>query len=332
MLSQMTRLFATQIDYLIDINRKTHTLTELTDLLLKELADIFAQEKPDWVLIQGDTTTAFVASLVAFYHKIRVGHVEAGLRTHSLYSPFPEEANRNLIAKLAHLHFAPTEQARTNLIKENISPENVYVTGNTVIDALLWISKKITWKESWLNLFEGAAEIVQNKLKYILITGHRRESFGFELRNICQAIIRLADKYPHFHFIYPVHLNPNVRKTVYPLLSNISNIHLISPLEYEPFVYLMKHCQIILTDSGGIQEEAPSLEKPVLVMRKNTERIEGIKAGTAKLVGTDIKSILDSVSELIECPSLYKKMAKRTNPYGAGESAKEIVKILSDSN
>ncbi len=328
MLTQMLKLFEIKPNYSLELMQPNQTLSSLTAKILLELDPIVKNVQPDWLLVQGDTTTCFTASLVGFYNKIKIGHVEAGLRTGDIYSPYPEEANRKLVSALADLHFSPTEQSKQNLLEENIAADKIIVTGNTVIDTLLNVEKNIQWKEEWNNLFGSQVKQLVGNKPYIVVTGHRRESFGEGFKNICHAIHTLAKTYSDWHFIYPVHLNPNVQKPVKELLSNCVNIHLIAPLDYEPFIYLLKHCQFLLTDSGGIQEEAPSLGKPVLVMRDKTERMEGVMAGTTKLVGTDLNKIISAVSELIEDKAIYQKMANARNPFGNGNAAQKIVDAI----
>ncbi|MCF6806998.1 UDP-N-acetylglucosamine 2-epimerase (non-hydrolyzing) [Thiotrichales bacterium 19S9-12] len=325
MLDQMLDLFELKADYDLDIMQPGQSLSMIASRTISLLDPILQKEKPDWVIVQGDTTSCFAAALSAFYHKIKVAHVEAGLRTYNLYSPYPEEANRQLVSRIADIHFAPTEVSKSNLIYEGINKDKVSVTGNTVIDALLWVKNKITWQNQWVNVFKTAAPVLEKKLPFIMITGHRRENHGQGFINICKAIKALAVKYAYMHFIYPVHLNPNVKKPVFELLSANDNIHLIEPLDYEPFIYLMTHCYLVLTDSGGVQEEAPSLGKPVLVMRDTTERPEGINAGTAKLVGTDKDDIITAASMLIDDIDAYNKMAQAVNPYGDGKASSRVI-------
>jgi len=330
MLDQVLEIFDIKPHYDLNIMKKSQDLFDVTSKILVKLKEVLDDFKPDLVLVHGDTTTTFSASLSAFYKRIKIGHVEAGLRTGNLYSPWPEEANRKLTGVLANYHFAPTTENKNNLLKENINEENIIITGNTVIDALFWILEKIK-KE---NLSSKLEEVIRQNgyeisdRKFILITGHRRENFGEGFLNICSALKELALKYKNIDFVYPVHLNPNVRKPVKEILSGIDNVHLIEPLEYLPFVYLLEKSHIILTDSGGIQEEAPSLGKPVLVMRDTTERPEALKAGTVKLVGTDKESIVENVSKLLEDEEFYKKMAYAHNPYGDGRASERIVSFL----
>ena len=325
MVDQFLGLFKIRPDYDLNIMRPNQTIFDVTGRCLKKLEDILRKEKPHLVLVQGDTTTAFTASLAAYYLKIKVGHIEAGLRTDDKYRPFPEEMNRRLVSSIGDFHFAPTEKARQNLIKEGISSSNIYVTGNTVIDSLLEVAKrKFKFDDPFLQ------KLCLGKKRIILVTAHRRESFGKPLESICGALKEIARLYD-VEIVYPVHLNPNVQAPVRKILGGIKNIHLIEPLEYEPFIHLMKRSYIVLTDSGGVQEEAPSLGKPVLVMREVTERPEGIKAGCAKLVGMDKKKIISAVKKLLNSKSAYDRMAKSVNPYGDGKSAKRIVNIIMHS-
>jgi len=293
---------------------------------MEGLDNVVSQEKPDVVLVQGDTTTAFCGALAGYYHQIKVGHVEAGLRTGNKYAPFPEEINRCLVGRIADLHFAPTEQARQTLLNECIADQSVFVTGNTVIDALLWVRERV--QDAPPALPDGLFEAITGQ-QIILVTGHRRESFGDGFDNICHAIRDIADSFANVVFVYPVHLNPNVRKPVNRILGNHPRIHLIEPLSYAPFVWLMDRATIVLTDSGGVQEEAPSLGKPVLVMRETTERPEGIAAGNALLVGVQSERIVDGLRQLLYDPGRRALMAAVNNPYGDGLASKRIVDILS---
>ena len=329
MLDQVLKVFKIKPDVDLNLMRPNQTLAGLTARAISAIDTYLAKEKPDMVIVQGDTTTVFCAALCAFYHKIPVGHVEAGLRTGNKYSPFPEEANRVLATHLSALHFAPTQKARQNLLQEGIAPEKIFVTGNTVIDALFLALEKIKKKAPVIAQLPKA--IMQSSQQLVLITGHRRENFGEGFQNICKAIKTLAQKFPEAQFVYPVHLNPNVRKPVYSLLGNQENIHLIAPLDYLPFVTLMNRANIILTDSGGIQEEAPSLGKPVLVMRETTERPEALDAGTVKLVGTDSKLICSETEKLLTNTAAYRKMSRAYNPYGDGKAAERIIKILKET-
>jgi len=332
MLDQVLNIFNIKSDYDLNIMKQNQDLYDITSNILINIKGVLDDFQPDLVLVHGDTTTTFVSSLAAFYKKIEVGHIEAGLRTGNIYYPFPEEANRKLTTSLAKYHFAPTITAKENLLNEGIKKENIIVTGNTGIDALFLALDKIkkdkNLEKKIINKFSSSSPLLNSQ--FILITAHRRESFGKGFINICEAIKELAIKYPKINFIYPVHLNPNVKRPVKEILSNIENIFLIEPLEYLEFVYLMSKSYLILTDSGGIQEEAPSLAKPVLVMRDTTERPEALEAGTVKLVGTDKDKIVNEVSRLIENKSEYDKMSKAINPYGDGKASKRIVKFLKE--
>ncbi len=326
MVDQFLELFNIRADFDLNIMRPNQTLFDVTGRCLKKLEDILKKERPDLVLVQGDTTTAFTASLAAYYLKIKVGHIEAGLRTDDKYRPFPEEMNRRIVSVIADLHFAPTVNAKNNLVREGIPPSKIYITGNTVIDSLVDIAKrKYVFKEPLLR------RIISENKKIILVTAHRRESFGRPLESICNALKEIARLYD-VEIVYPVHLNPNVQAPVNRILTGIKNIHLIEPIEYELFVHLMKHCHIVLTDSGGVQEEAPSLGKPVLVMREVTERPEGIRAGNAMLVGMEKDRVVSSVKMLLDSKKAYDRMSKAANPYGDGSAAKRIVKIIRDSS
>ncbi|TSH76965.1 UDP-N-acetylglucosamine 2-epimerase (non-hydrolyzing) [Acinetobacter sp. RF15A] len=328
MLDQVLELFNLTPDFDLNLMKPGQTLSDITSGVLKGLEQVFAEWTPDVVLVHGDTATTFAASLAAYYHKIEVGHVEAGLRTGDIYSPWPEEANRKLTGALTTYHFAPTQSSYNNLVKENIDPKNITITGNTVIDALLTVQKKVETDQTVIAQFEQKFEFLDPTKKLILVTGHRRENFGQGFLNICTALANIAKQYPDVQIIYPVHLNPNVQKPVNELLSGISNIYLIAPQDYLPFVYLMNRSYLILTDSGGIQEEAPSLGKPVLVMRDTTERPEAVEAGTVKLVGTDAALIQQSVTELLDNPDLYQTMAAAHNPYGDGTACQQIIRAL----
>lgn len=335
MLDQVLDIFSIVPDRDLDLMRPDQTLAQLTARAIEGLDSYLSAERPDAVLVQGDTTTVFCGALAAYYHRIPVGHVEAGLRTGNLYSPWPEEANRLLTTRLTRWHFAPTDVSRQNLLAENIREDSVYVTGNTVIDALHLALGRISKKPVFI---EDLPEFLQPGAKsgcprMVLITGHRRENFGSGFENICRAVAELARRYPEVHFVYPVHLNPRVQRPVDEFLRvlSFSNVHLIRPLEYLPFVALMNHADLVLTDSGGVQEEAPSLGKPVLVMRDTTERPEAVAAGTVRLVGTNFESIISSVAELLDSDDAYTQMAIAINPYGDGKSAQRIVNILKNS-
>lgn len=341
MLDQVLKIFGIKPDYDLDIMRQGQDLYDVTARVLTGMRDVLADAKPDVVLVHGDTTTSTAASLAAFYAQIAVGHVEAGLRTHNIYSPWPEEMNRQITGRIASYHFAPTPLSRANLLAEGIAEDKITITGNTVIDALYHVVNKIKNDEN-LNeeLKQGLVDagydtdrLVDGK-KLVLITGHRRENFGDGFISICKAIKMLAAKYPDVDFVYPMHLNPNVRKPIHEVfgknLDGLGNMFFIEPLEYLAFVYLMEKAHIVLTDSGGIQEEAPGLGKPVLVMRSTTERPEAIKAGTVKLVGTDYGKIVNEVSALLADSEYYAAMSRAVNPYGDGNACKRIIETFSD--
>lgn len=328
MLDQVLSLFELEPDFDLNLMKPGQTLADITSGVLKGLNEVFATWLPDIILVHGDTATTFAASLAAYYHKVQVGHVEAGLRTGNIYSPWPEEANRKLTSVLTTYHFAPTQTSYDNLIKENIDSTNIVITGNTVIDALLTVKEKVETDQGMQAQFAQQFDFLDASKKLILVTGHRRENFGQGFEDICLALANIAQKNPEVQIVYPVHLNPNVQKPVNELLSGIDNIKLIEPQDYLPFVYLMNKSYLILTDSGGIQEEAPSLGKPVLVMRDTTERPEAVSAGTVKLVGTNPVVIEDSVQELLEDQDLYKKMTEAHNPYGDGTACQQIINFL----
>lgn len=328
MLDQVLEIFQIKPDYDLNLMKSGQSLNDITSSILINIKCILQEYKPDLVLVHGDTATTFAVSLAAYYEKISVGHVEAGLRTGNIYSPWPEEANRKLTAVLAKYHFAPTFSSKENLIREGCVPDNIIVTGNTVIDALHLAKEKINNDIQLSDKLKQEFSFLEPEKKIILVTGHRRESFGKGFEDICDALAIIARSYKDIQIIYPVHMNPNVRGPVNRLLSNINNIYLIEPLQYLPFVYLMDKSYIILTDSGGIQEEAPSLGKPVLVMRDTTERPEAILAGTVALVGTDKNKITEKVKELIENIEVYKKMSAAQNPYGDGKSCQRIVNAI----
>jgi UDP-N-acetylglucosamine 2-epimerase (non-hydrolysing) len=334
MLDQVLDLFDIQPDFDLDIMQSNQNLYDITASVLLKLKIVLDKYQPDLVLVHGDTTTTLTASLAAFYQRIPVGHVEAGLRTYNLYSPYPEELNRQVTSKITHYHFAPTAGSRQNLLQENIPAEQIVVTGNTVIDALLWVQAQIQASPQRRQQLEAILAKQINfdleSTKFILVTGHRRENFGRGFENICQALKQIAERQPEVHIIYPVHLNPNVREPVQRILMGLENVHLIEPLDYEPFIYLMSRAYLVLTDSGGIQEEAPSLGKPVLVMRETTERPEAVEAGTVKLVGTASETIITEVLRLFEDSSAYTRMARAHNPYGDGQACARIVKTLKE--
>jgi UDP-N-acetylglucosamine 2-epimerase (non-hydrolysing) len=325
MLDQVLRAFDIRIDADLDVMRADQSLPELTGRLVVAIDRWLASEPPDLVLVQGDTTTAFCATLAAFYHRIPVGHVEAGLRTGDLYSPWPEEGNRALISRLARWHFAPTSRARENLLREGVPEKAIIVTGNTAVDAIIAASERV--RHSPPDIPGVPQTILSDDAPLVLVTGHRRENFGPGLARVCEAIATLARRLPHVHFVYPVHPNPNVSDPVRRILptEHLKNIHLIRPLEYLPFVRMMVRSTVILTDSGGIQEEAPSLGKPVLVTREITERPEAVEAGNAVLVGTDAARIVAEVERLISQPSARAAMLTRSNPFGDGRAAERIV-------
>lgn len=332
MLDQVLKIFQIEPDIDLNLMKQNQNLSNLTSLILDKMQDVLSQNEPDIVLVHGDTTTTLATAIASFYSSISVGHVEAGLRTCNLNSPFPEEFNRLVTSRIAKWHFAPTETGKKNLILEGVDQSLVSVTGNTVIDSLYWILNRIDkdqqHKENLEKILNFNLSFNWKNEKFILVTAHRRENFGNGFIQICSAIKELALKYSDLHFVYPVHLNPNVSKPVYDNLNNFKNIHLINPLEYELFVYLLKYSYLVLTDSGGIQEEAPSLGKPVLVMRDFTERPEAIKAGTVELVGLNKQRIFQSVSRLLDDKNHYKNMSRAHNPYGDGLACKRIVDVL----
>ena len=341
MLDQVLQLFEIIPDYDLNIMKQGQDLYDVTSRVLVGMRDVLKIVKPNVVLVHGDTTTSTAAALAAFYQQIPVGHIEAGLRTHNIYSPWPEEMNRLITGRIATYHFSPTQLSRENLLKENVLDGNIIVTGNSVIDALFWVierikSDEILTKELHDRLMKSGYDVTRlNKgKKLVLITGHRRENFGDGFINICTAIKDLSYKYPNVDFVYPMHLNPNVRKPIHQVfgnyLSELNNIFFIEPLEYLTFVYLMEKSSIVLTDSGGIQEEAPGLGKPVLVMHDTTERPEALEANTVKLVGTNYEKIMDEVSILLENNDIYEKMSKAINPYGDGLACKRIVDTFLD--
>lgn len=327
MLDQVLSLFDIIPDYDLDLMKPGQSLSDITANVLLDLNHVLLNVQPDIVLVHGDTTTTFAASLAAFYAKIPIGHIEAGLRTGNRYSPWPEEINRHLTSSLSNIHFAPTQQARNNLLAENIPDKLIYVTGNTVIDALFKTVERINTNKFLNQSLAEQFSYIDKSKHLILVTGHRRENFGKPFENICHALKQLSDR-RDLQIVYPVHLNPNVQEPVNRILSGIDNIHLIQPLEYLPFVYLMMQAYFVITDSGGIQEEAPSLGKPVLVMRDTTERSEAIEAGTVKLVGTDPASIVSESSLLLDDKIAYSSMSLALNPFGDGNASQRIVQAL----
>tara|TARA_B100000965_G_scaffold24911_2_gene18737 strand:+ start:15385 stop:16530 length:1146 start_codon:yes stop_codon:yes gene_type:complete len=332
MLENVFETFDMQPDINLNLMQTNQDLFDLSSSALIAMRDVLIKEKPDIILVHGDTTTSNIAATAGFYLNIKIGHIEAGLRTNDIYSPFPEEFNRQLISMISTWHFAPTKTSMKNLIDEKYSKESIFVTGNTVIDALFWTINKIEenkdFKDKIIKRINQSIDFNWENEKFILITGHRRESFGDGFKNICKAIKELSEQNKDIHFIYPVHLNPNVNIPVHEALSNLDNVHLIEPMNYEDFVYLIKKSYLIITDSGGIQEEAPSLGKPVVVMRDTTERPEAVEAGTVMLSGNRTDSIIRCVSDLLKDKELYMKMSKSYNPYGNGDACTKIVDIL----
>lgn len=328
MLDQVLNLFEIEPDYDLDIMQPGQSLSEMTCRILEGLQAVLTSFKPDVVLVHGDTTTTMATSLAAFYKRIPVGHIEAGLRTGNLYSPWPEEANRKLTGLLAMYHFSPTENSRRNLLTESVADDQIFVTGNTVIDALFWVRDRLLTDPLVHTQMQTSYPFLAHNKRIVLVTGHRRESFGTGFERICTALAQIASANPDVQVVYPVHLNPNVQEPVTRILSGINNVMLIEPLDYLPFVYLMNRCYLILTDSGGIQEEGPSLGKPVLVMRDTTERPEAITAGTVKLVGTDTDKITHAVAELLNDKQAYQAMSHAHNPYGDGRACERILAAL----
>nr|WP_294810999.1 UDP-N-acetylglucosamine 2-epimerase (non-hydrolyzing) [uncultured Sphingomonas sp.] len=332
MLDQVLNVFGIVPDIDLNLMKSGQTLYDVTTAVLTGMGKVLADERPDVVLVHGDTTTSMATALASFYAGIPIGHVEAGLRTHNLQAPFPEELNRQFTGKLSRWHFAPTERSRDNLLAEQVSPEQITITGNTVIDALMWVVDQIerdeTKREALIARIDGLLPFPWQSSQYVVVTGHRRENFGDGFLQICKAIKELAIAYPGMQFVYPVHFNPNVRGPVGDILSGLANVHLIEPLDYEPFLYLLKNCHLVLTDSGGIQEEAPSLGKPVLVMRETTERPEAVDAGTVMLVGARKAKIFEGVAALVENEDLYRRMSRAHNPYGDGKACQRIVDVL----
>lgn len=331
MLDQVLELFDIKPDYDLNLMKVGQSLPEVTSRILLELTPVLKAFKPDVILVHGDTATTFAASLAAYYEQIAVGHVEAGLRTGDIYSPWPEEANRKLTGALTKYHFAPTETSKQNLLNENYSAENIFVTGNTVIDALFMVKSKLESDADLSAVLHSQFPFLDKNKKLVLVTGHRRESFGDGFERICKALVQVAHNHLDVQIVYPVHLNPNVQEPVNRMLAGVKNIKLIEPQQYLPFVYLMNRAHIILTDSGGIQEEAPSLGKPVLVMRETTERPEAVVAGTVKLVGTEIDKIVSNVNILLTDKAAYNAMSFSHNPYGNGKACQRIIEAISSS-
>ena len=332
MLDQVLRVFEITPDIDLNLMKAGQDLYDVTASVLLGMRDVLREHKPDALLVHGDTTTSLAAAMAGFYAGVPVGHVEAGLRTHDVYAPFPEEFNRQVASKLTRWHFAPTEFSQQNLLNERVDKNQITVTGNTVIDALLWVLNRIDSdlgrRDGLINFLDARLPFAWHTERFVLITGHRRENFGDGFLQICEALKVLAARYPNVHLVYPVHLNPNVQQPVKSLLADLPTVHLIDPLDYEPFVYLLKHSHIVLTDSGGIQEEAPSLGKPVLVMRDVTERPEAVDAGTVILVGANRERIVANVSELLENDTTYKRMSRAHNPYGDGKACERIIDVL----
>ncbi len=328
MLDQFMAAFQMRADYDLDIMKPGQDLFDVTSAALLGLRRAIGQAKPDVLLVQGDTTTALAGAMAGFFTRIPVGHVEAGLRTYDLTAPFPEEGNRAMLSRIATFHFAPTARSRDNLLAERIPADRIWVTGNTVIDALLWMRARIADRRDWNGCFAGAEGAIASDRPLVLVTGHRRENFGTGFEAICRGIGALARRNPGVEIVYPVHLNPNVQEPVHRLLAGLPNVHLLAPLDYPPFVHLMNRAQLILTDSGGVQEEAPSLGKPVLVMRETTERPEAVEAGTVVLVGTDEAKLVAEAESLLTDPIRYQAMAQAHNPYGDGQAAGRILDAL----
>lgn len=331
MLDQVLELFEITPDFDLNLMKPGQDLTDITCGILQGLKPILAEFKPDYVLVHGDTATTLSTTLAAYYQQISVGHVEAGLRTGNIYSPWPEEGNRKLTGAITSMHFAPTDNSKQNLLKENVDSDKIIVTGNTVIDALFDVIEKFKTNEELKAKLEAQFNFLGANKRLVLITGHRRESFGGGFERICEAIAQMAKAFPDVEFVYPMHLNPNVREPVNRLLKGLTNVFLIEPLDYLPFVYLMNKAYVLLTDSGGIQEEAPSLGKPVLVMRDTTERPEAVDAGTVKLVGTKVETIVTELTELLSSEENYKNMSFAHNPYGDGKACERIANALMKS-
>jgi UDP-N-acetylglucosamine 2-epimerase (non-hydrolysing) len=333
MLDQVLAIFDVVPKFDLDLMKENQSLADITARIVTGMTDVIRQHEPDWILVQGDTTTAFVAALAAFYEKVSIAHVEAGLRTGFKYSPWPEEMNRALVGRLADLHLAPTPRARDALLREDVPADRIHVTGNTVVDALLWVSKKLDDDHAAREQLDQRFSFLDPSRRLILITGHRRESFGKPFEDMCNAFVDIVRARPDVEILYPVHLNPNVQAPVKAILAAApdelrSRIHLIDPIEYLPFVYAMKRCHFIITDSGGVQEEAPSLGKPCLVTRNDTERPEAVEAGTAKLIGTSRERIVAESLRLLDDEAHYRSMSRAHNPYGDGKANERIVEIL----
>lgn len=332
MLDEVLDIFGIKSNFDLNIMTTNQNLNDITSKIISKMPEVFNQYYPDMVLVHGDTSTTFSVALASFFKKIKVGHIEAGLRTQNIYSPWPEEMNRKLTASLTYFHFAPTKSAENNLIAEGVNPKNIFITGNTVVDTLFLALDKLHKSKELLNDLDVKYSFLSCDKKIILVTGHRRENYGKGFEKICKALVMLAKRNKVCQIIYPVHLNPKVRETVISLLKGKDNIKVIEPVGYLDFVYLMSRSYLILTDSGGIQEEAPSLKKPLLVMRENTERIETLEAGTTKLIGTNIQKIISEVEQLLFDKNCYQKMCQAYNPYGDGKTCNKILNILSDKS
>jgi len=326
MLNQVLNLFEIKPDIFLDLMTENQSLSLLSAKIFEKMGRVISDINPDIILVQGDTTTAFLTTLIAFYRKIKVGHIEAGLRTYDKYSPFPEEINRQLISRVADFNFTPTKKSFSNLLSEGINPKTIFMTGNTIVDALIWMTKKIEKNKHKINSNGIFTKLKNNKT--ILVTMHRRESFGKDLENVCYALKAIASKYKEIRIVYPVHLNPNVKKPVFKILNGIDNIILTEPLDYESFIWLMHESFFIITDSGGVQEEAPTLKKPVLVIRGKTERTESVDIGISKIIGTSTDSIIDNASKLIDDENIYNEMITDVNPYGDGNASEKILDII----
>jgi UDP-N-acetylglucosamine 2-epimerase len=327
MLDQVLQTFEITPDYDLNIMRPSQDLAQITAIAMPGINTVLEKVTPDWVLVQGDTTTAFVAALAAFYRKVKIGHVEAGLRTGNIHSPWPEEANRKLISQLATLHFAPTERAAANLRREGVPEEDILVTGNTAVDALEWVLRRLEVDAPFAREAERSLPTIDENCRLILVTGHRRENFDGGLERVCNALLRIAER-GDVEIVYPVHLNPRVQAVVRTVLGNHPAIHLIKPIDYVPFIAAMRRAYLIVTDSGGIQEEAPSLRKPVLVTRDTTERAEAVEAGSARLVGTDVERLVQAMNELLDDGGAYACMTSGSNPFGDGKAADRIISRL----
>ncbi|NHZ84675.1 MAG: UDP-N-acetylglucosamine 2-epimerase (non-hydrolyzing) [Planctomycetia bacterium] len=328
MLRQIMEILDISYDQNLDIMKKDQSLARLSSRLINKLNPIISDISPELVFVQGDTTSAMIGSLIAFYHQIPVAHIEAGLRTYNKYSPFPEEVNRSMISRVSDFHFAPTDIAKNNLLAEGIMENKIWVTGNTVIDSLLWVQKTLLESDkSYFEFFKRSGISFEKKI--ILVTGHRRENFGNRFQNICIALRQIIEQ-NDVDIVFPVHLNPNVYEPAHSIIGNVKEIHLLEPLEYDNFLFLLTQCHFVLTDSGGIQEEAPTFDKPVLVMRDNTERPEGIEAGTSLLVGTNSSNIVKHTSTLLNDSSIYDNMSVAVNPFGDGKASKRIFDVINE--